>query len=584
MKIKTAWNFDLILEKSEVEAERQRVLDESYKFINKWKDRSDYLTDPKILLEALKDYEEWQKSTGLSGKLGFFWGLRGSLEQTDPKIKAHSNQTIDLANKIQNGIQFFEHKISRMKKKTLTSELEPYRHFLERLWDQEKYLLSEPEEKIMTAKANSSYLAWEKMTAGLISKEERVVAGKKKFFSEIYNLISDPDKKTRDAAALALNDIFNRWVEVGEAEINAILNDKKVNDELRQMQRPDEARHVSDDVSSSMVDHLTKTVSGRFDLPGRFYALKAKLFGVPKLEYYERSVPYGKLDKKYSFAESVELIKKVFEKIDPEFRKIFVRFLENGQVDVFPARGKRSGAFCSSDLIVTPTFVLLNHDDKLENVLTLAHEFGHAINAELTRVQSPLYFHTSLATAEVASTFFEGFVLNELVKDADGELKLALMIKQLDDDMGTIFRQVAMYEFEKDLHTNFREKGYLAKEEIGELWVKHAIASMGPAVNKTPGSENWWLYVPHIRDFFYVYSYASGQLISQVLQAKVRNDGRYMQEVKKFLAAGTSKSPKELFLEMGVDVSDPKFWEKGVLEIEKLLDETEKLAIALKKV
>lgn len=583
MKVKTAWDLDLILKEEEMEAEKERVFARSYEFIDKWKDREDYLIDPKILAEALSEYEQWQRNTGLSGKLGYFWSLQNSLDQTNPEIKAKINQTTDLANQIQNGIQFFEHKISRMKPIDV-SKLQNYRHFLERLWENAKFLLSEPEEKIMTLKANSSYIAWEKMTAGLISKEERAVAGKKKFFSEIYNLISDPDKKTRAAAALTLNDIFNRWVEVGEAEINAILNDKKVNDDIRQMERPDLSRHVLDGVDSKMVDCLIEAVSERFDIPARFYKLKAKLLGVSKLEYYERSVPYGKLDKKYSFAESVELIKKVFEKIDPEFRKIFVRFLENGQVDVFPARGKRSGAFCSSDLIVTPTFVLLNHDDKLENVLALAHEFGHAINAELTRVQSPLYFHTSLATAEVASTFFEGFVLDELMKDADGELKLALMIKQLDDDMGTIFRQVAMYEFEKDLHTNFREKGYLAKEEIGELWVKHAVASMGPAVNKTPGSENWWLYVPHIRDFFYVYSYASGQLISQVLQAKVRNDGRYMQEVKKFLAAGTSKSPKELFLDMGVDISKKSFWEKGILEIEKLMDETEALAKKLKKI
>ncbi len=583
MDIKTEWNLNLILKPDQFASEKDRVISESYKFIDKWKNREDYLTDPKVLAEALFEYQEWERGTGLAGRLWYFWSLSSSLDQTNPEIKAKLNQVIELSNKIQNDIQFFEHKVSRMKP-IEAPELLPYKHYLERLWANAKYLLSEPEEKLMNLKADSSYGAWERMTSGLISKEEREVMGRKKNFSEIYNMINDPDKKTRDSAALAMNEVLSRWVDVGEAEMNAILNDKKVNDELRGMKRPDEGRHVSDDVSSPIVDALTKTVSENFKLPARFFELKAKLLGLPKLEYYERAVPYGKLDKKYSLDEAVSLVAGVFEKLGPEFKEIFERLLLNGQVDVYPKKGKRGGAFCSHNLVVEPTYVLMNFNDKLESVLTLAHEFGHAINNELMRGQSAFYFHTSLATAEVASTFFEGFVLSELLKEADDELRLALMVKQLDDDMGTIFRQVAMYNFEKELHNAFKEKGYLAKEEIGKMWLDNAISSMGPFVNATPGSENWWLYVPHIRDFFYVYSYASGQLISKAMQKKVKEKPEFILKVKEFLASGTSKSPKDLFMDMGIDVSDQKFWEEGIMEIENELGQIEELAKNMGKI
>lgn len=589
MKIKTDWNFDLILTLEELKVEKERVIRESHKFIDKWQSREDYLTDPGVLAEALTEYQEWERATGPTGKLGYYWGLKQSLDQTNPEILANLNLTTDLANRIQNDIQFFEIRLSKIdeisQKKFLSApELKDYAHFLSRLWEQAKHLLSEPEEKIMNLKANSSSSAWERMTSGLVSKEEREVLGEKKNFSEIYNMINDTDKKKRDAAAASMNDIMERWVSVGEAEMNAILNDKKVNDELRKMESPEEARFVADDVDPQMVNALVDAVSDNYQICADFFSLKAKLLGVSKLEYYERQVPYGEIDKSYSFDEAGDLVGNVFLNLDKDFKNIFERLLENGQVDVFPKKGKRGGAFCSENLLAEPTYVLMNYNDKLESVLTLAHEFGHAINNEMMRVQIPFYFHTSLATAEVASTFFEGFVLEEIMKEADEELRLALMVKQLDDDMGTIFRQIAMYQFERELHLKFRETGYVPKEEIGNLWVKHALNSMGPAVNKTSGVENWWLYVPHIRSFFYVYSYASGQLISKVMQAKVKKDKGFIENVKEFLSAGSSKSPKDLFMDLGIDVSNPVFWTEGILEIERNLSETQKLAKKLGKV
>ena len=158
------------------------------------------------------------------------------------------------------------------------------------------------------------------------------------------------------------------------------------------------------------------------------------------------------------------------------------------------------------------------------------------------------------------------------------------MMQKLNDDVSSIFRQVACYRFEQELHAVFRTKGYLSKEEIGTLFRKHMAAYMGKAVEQSEGSENWWVYWSHIRYFFYVYSYAGGLLISKALQNSVKRDPAFIEKVKEFLSAGLSDSPKNIFHRLGIDVTDKQFWGKGLDEVEKLLNETELLARKLGKI
>lgn len=198
--------------------------------------------------------------------------------------------------------------------------------------------------------------------------------------------------------------------------------------------------------------------------------------------------------------------------------------------------------------------------------------------------RNALSFDSPLAVAEVASTFMEDFVLDSLTREADDELRLALMVAKLDDDVATIFRQIACYRFELALHEAYRAKGYLPKEEIGALFLKEMTAYLGPTVRLSEGSENWWVYWSHIRSFFYVYSYASGLIISKSLQQAVRADPRKIATVIEILSAGSSAPPKETFAKAGIEIADPAFWSQGLAEVERLLDEAESLAQKLGKV
>ncbi|MBI5848299.1 MAG: M3 family oligoendopeptidase [Nitrospirae bacterium] len=578
-----------------IEEQKRLIKKKSYAFINKWKGRRDYLKDPAVLKEALDEYERWMRNYGSDGNPGYYFWLRNQIDRNNTDLKAQLNKIEEFSRNIGNDIQFFHLRIAKiprsLQKKFLAYKgLRTYRHYLDRIFAESQYMLSEPEEKIMNLKSSTSYGNWVRMTSDFLSREERKVlledgSYAAKPLPDISSLTKSRNRKVRDTAAKAFNDIMSCNVDIAEVEINSVLANKKVDDELRGVPRPDLLRHISDDMESETVDALIRAVSGRYDISRRFYELKAELMGVRVLKYHERNVEYGSIETKYPYDRSVKLTRKVFAGLDPQFADIFDGFLGSGQFDVYPRKGKGSGAFCVHHLISQPTYILLNHTGILSDVLTLAHELGHGINNELIRQKHhALNFGTPTSTAEVASTFMEDFVLKEILRQADDELRLSIMMMKLNDEVSTICRQVACYQFEQELHLIFRAKGYLSKLEIGKLFQKHMAAYMGDAVEQSAGSENWWVYWSHIRQFFYVYSYAGGLLISKSLQNSVQGDPKFITKVKEFLSAGLSDSPKNIFMKMGIDITDRGFWDKGLDEIEVLLQETRELALKLKKI
>jgi len=592
------WNLGLLFENDSdprIEKEMAEVERKSYGFINKWKPRKDYLRQPKVLMQALDDYEVWKRDCGADGDPGYYFWLRTQQDQNSPDLKARFNKIEELSRKIENDIQFFYLGIARIPLRLRRlflayPGLKKYSHFIERIFAESRHLLGEREERILNLKSSTSYSNWVRMTAGFLAREERRVlledgrAGVKAF-SDIVSLMNSGNRKVRDSAGKAFNDILEKHVDVAEAELNSVLANKKVDDELRHFTRPDFSRHLSDDIDSEVVDCLIDSVSGRFDIPAEYYGLKARLLGVKKLKYHDRNAHFGDIGNKYPYEGSRRLVYRVLKRLDAGFADIFESFVEKGQIDVYPGKGKAGGAFCVHHCLSQPTFVLLNHTDTLHDVLTMAHELGHGINNEFIRKrQNALNFGTPTSTAEVASTFFEDFVLEEILRGCDDEQRLAIMVMKLNDDVSTIFRQAACYRFERELHMTFGEKGYLSKDEIGDLFRKHMAAYMGDFVEQSPGSENWWVYWSHIRYFFYVYSYAGGLLISKSLQNSVKKDPAFVAKVKEFLSAGLSDSPGNIFRKLGIDITDRAFWKRGLDEVESLLRETTALARRLGKI
>ncbi len=575
-----------------LEEDIQEFVKHTTTFVDKWVGRTDYLEEVDSLSEALTDYEAWAEQSAEPASYYYAW-LRQSQAQDNPVVKALYNRLDKTYREHIKDIQFFNlnlAKIPKQKQQLFLNDpkVTKYKHYLQRVFAEAEHLLTEAEEKILIMMAPTSLQKWVEMTQEFLNKETVRWVNKNGeeteiSFNELIDLISNVDQQTRDEAAAKLNEIFRKHIHTGEAELNSVLGHKQITDQLRRFDRPDKARHLSDDISTGVVDVMLETVANNFDIARRFYALRAKLMGKDQLQYHERNVPIDEVEVEYSYDQAMDLVQSTFEELDPEFGQIAEKF-RNGFVDVYPSKGKRGGAFCTSGSLRLPTYIMLNHQGKLRDVLTIAHEFGHGVNFELMRKNlHALDFDTSLATAEVASTFMEDFVLQRLLTEADDSTKLAILVQRLGDDVSTIFRQVACYRFEQALHQAYREEHFLSSDRIGQIFKENMEAYMGDAVEQSPGAENWWLYWSHIRSYFYVYSYASGLLISKAMQAKVNEDRAAVGQVKQFLADGMSKSPLESFAAMDIDITKKTFWEKGLGEISSLLEEVEALAGKLGK-
>jgi oligoendopeptidase F len=558
-------------------------------FISKWKKRKDYLKDPVILAEAFKELESIAPTDSYFLKPLIYAYLRKSQDEESPIIKSLFTKVYDKEVEVMNKMSFFTQNIVKKIPKKLQPlylkepSLKEHWHSLSRAFENSKHLLSENEEKIFLLLAKPSSGNWTDMISQFVSKSSAKYKGEELGFEKILKMISERDKVKRDWAGKTVGKILSKIVDTAEFEINSFVTSYNISNELHKYKTFDESKHLHDDIDSNTVRAMISVVTENFKTSHRYSKLYAKLLGSETIKYHERAVEFSvEENKKYSFEDSMQIVKDTFKKLDPEFEQLVEKLHSENRYDVYPKKGKTGGAFCLS-IHTLPTYILLNHAEKSNDVLTIAHESGHAIHGMLSqKKQHPNNSSSSTATAEVASTFFEDYTLEEMSKESDKLTKFYTLQKKLFDDISSIFRQVACYNFELDLHTTIKQKGFLNKTEIGEMFKKHMSAYLGEAVEFDEDHKLWWLYWPHIRLPFYVYSYASGLLISKSLQNKVKENPEFISKVKEFLSAGSHKSTFEIFSDLGIDISKKEFWESGINQINTMMDEFEKLGKELK--
>jgi oligoendopeptidase F len=361
-----------------------------------------------------------------------------------------------------------------------------------------------------------------------------------------------------------------------EAEINAIYTDKKINDELRGFKTPyeDTVKEYRND--PAVIENLVRTVTDNFKISHRFYRVKARLLKLKSLSYSDRAAKIGAVKTKFTFETSAKLLKDIFGKLNPRFSATLDSFMQDGRIDAYPRPGKKAGAYCWS-AYSCPTFVLLNHTDDLNSFMTFAHEFGHAFHAEFARSQGAIYCSNSMSLAETASTLFESIALDAVYDTLPDEEKIIVLHDKINDDISTIFRQTACFNFENDIHAGVRTKGYVSASEIAQMHNKDMAAYLGPQFKMKPDDGYYFVHWGHIRRFFYVYSYAYGQLVSKAMLRRYKADPSFWKSIEKFLSSGGKDSPENILKEIGIDVSKPDFWIEGLREVEEDIAKLEKL-------
>jgi oligoendopeptidase F len=537
------------------------------------------------LAAAMRELADLQE---LIGRAGSFAMLRFSTATADPERGALLQRVQERGTQIETALLFFDLEWAALDDETaealLASDgLDPFRHHLRSARRYRPHLLSEPEERILAEKSLTSSSAWtrlfEEQTAAIeVTPPE---GGDPVALEVALSRLFSPDREERRRTAEAVTEALQPGLRVRGFVLNTLLAEKMVDDRLRSYPHWLAARNLANEASDESVAALVEAVRGRYELPRRWYRLKAKLLGVDRLADFDRMAAVTDEDETIAWADAKDMVLDSFNGFAPELADSARAFFDERRIDAPVRPGKRGGAFCSYTVPSAAPYVMLNYTARRRDVLTLAHELGHGVHASLARHQGVFHFATPLTLAETASVFGETLVFGRLLDEAPTpESKLSLLAESIEGSIATVFRQVAMNRFEHLAHTTRREQGELSLERIGDLWVESQEELLGDAVEVTEGYRSWWSYIPHfINTPGYVYAYAYGQLLALAVYGRYEEAGAaFAPDYLRLLSAGGSLPPEELGEIVGIDLADPGFWDRGLDLVERQLEDAEAAA------
>lgn len=542
---------------------------------------------PALLGEAVAEFESLCE---LMDRPCVFAGLLHSAKTDDPQRGALLARTREQRTAINKHLIFFDlewiHLPDDVAQSLLASpELQRYRHYLgqKRAW--KPHYLSEPEEKILEEKGITGRAAFvrlfEETTSALLCPFEREGRTDSLSMQQVLARLYDPDRDVRRAAAAGLTRGLQDNARLLTFVFNTVVLDHKSDCQLRRFDSPMGSRHLANEIDDRVVEALLTATERHHETVHRYYRLKRRLLGLEQLEDYDRYAPLFSDLPDCDWPTSRRIVEESYERFSPRAGSIVREFFDRRWIDAELRPGKRSGAFSSSAVPSVHPYILVNHTDKLRDVMTLAHELGHGLHQYLARGMGYLQCDTPLTTAETASVFGEMLTFQRLLEThADPRTRLALLCGKIEDSFATVFRQVVLTRFEQALHQARRQEGELTTGRINELWLAANRPMHGDVVRLTEGYGWWWMYIGHfIRSPFYCYAYAFGELLVLALVRKYQEDGpAFVPKYLELLASGGSDSPDRLLAKLGVDVTDASFWELGLRLLGDMVSEAETLA------
>ena len=421
---------------------------------------------------------------------------------------------------------------------------------------------------------------WVRLFDETLAKLDVRAGGKRLTLPETLNRMSDPDPAWRKSAAQGLARALSANSSALTLVFNTLAFEKQVEDRWRRYATPAAARHLANEIDAEAVAALEAAVVASYPrLSHRYYALKAKAMGKRRLDHWDRNAPISSGPaRRYGWAEAQAIVLDSFASLAPGFAATAQRFFARPWIDAQPRPGKQSGAYSHPVTSERHPYVFLNFMGERRDVLTLAHELGHAVHQTLAAPRGTLLADTPLTLAETASIFGEGLVFERLLAEAAGPERRALIAGRIEDALNTVVRQIAFHRFETRFH-HLRPKGELSAGEIGGLFVETIGESLGPAVRLNPGYETYWSYVSHfVHSPFYVYAYAFGTLLVEgLMAARKRAPSGFAPLYGDLLAAGGTRTYVEALAPFGLDPRDPTFWSAGCARLERLVDDFEAL-------
>jgi oligoendopeptidase F len=521
----------------------------------------------------------------LVGKAGSFASLQFATDSDDPARGALLQLVQERATELETKLLFFELQWAALPDEQAEALLaDPAlgfcAHYLRSARRYRPHLLSEPEERIFAEKSLASSGSWARLFGELMAALRVTVDGEPVVLDVALSRLLDPDRDTRRAVAESLSEALEPGLRTRAFIYNTLIYDKSVDDRLRSYPHWLASRNLANEASDESVMALIEAVRGRFDIPQRWYRLKAKLLGLDRLADYDRNAPLETKEIVYSFGEAREFVLDTYASLSPDAGNVVRRFFDERWIDAPTRPHKRGGAFCSYTVPSVHPYVMLNYTANRRDVLVMAHELGHGLHAALAQPQGVFQQGTPLTTAETASVFGEALTFGRLLDAVgDDDARLGLLAERIDGSIATVFRQMAMNRFEHLVHTGRRSEGELSVDRINAMWTESQAEMFGDSVEMLDGYRMWWSYVPHfINTPGYVYAYAYGQLLALSVYSRYLSQGAsFAPAYLQMLAAGGSRSPEELGRIVGIDLADPGFWDSGIDLIEQQLRDAEEL-------
>jgi len=535
------------------------------------------------LRELLDELDELMQDIA---RVHFYATAREHTDATDPETNDLATLARDRAADLESMLLFVELEWLALEDAEADAllqdaELEPYVHRLRIAREEKPYVLPEGEEQALNAR-RPAISAWESLhgreLATLTVEFDGGDGPEPHTIDRLLSYVHHHDRDVRHAALDVLYEALERVADVQAACYDAIVGDRLSVDRLRGIPDPMWPTNQRNELDGAVVEAMMVAIEEHYPLARRWFVRKAEVLGLDRLELADQYAPVGS-DRRVEWTEAIAMVDDSLRDFAPRLAEIFRSCLDRGHIDAEPRPGKVGGAYCNSVSKTVLPYVLLNYTDQLRDVVTLAHEFGHAVHGTLAlERQTYRSYHTGIALAEVPSTFAQLLAVERLIdQEEDPATRVMLLADRAEGAMASIFRQAMMARFEERAYAARGEGKALASDRLADLWFEENERYYAESIVLPEGYRLGWSYIPHfIHVRFYTYAYSFAHLVAFTLLARYREDPEHFAPAYlDFLASGASRSPRDLLAPLGVDLRNPQTWADAFAEFDRCVVEAE---------
>ncbi|HEU5201090.1 MAG TPA: oligoendopeptidase F [Ktedonobacterales bacterium] len=464
--------------------------------------------------------------------------------------------------------------------------LELYRHTLDELLRRKPHVRSAEVEALLAEASETLYAPAQifgmindadlKLPIIKNSKGEDVQLSKGNYI--LY--MEDRDRRVRKDAFEGMHGTFYKQRNTLAATLNGHVKSQIFRAKARRYNSAIEAALDANNIPVSVYENLLETVRNNIGVLNRYLALRKRVLGLEDLHMYDLYVPIvAEVEYKVRFEQAKETVAKALAALGKDYVEDMVRGFNSRWIDVLENEGKRGGAY-SSGTYGTHPFVLLNYQENLDNMFTLAHEFGHSMHSFYTRRTQPYpYGDYTIFVAEVASTLNEALLTHYLLETVtDKPLRMYIINHYLEGFRATLYRQTLFADFERQIHAMAEAGEALTAESLSKVYKDLNVAYYGGETNVDDLTEIEWARIPHFYYNFYVYQYATGISASAALAQQIVTEGQpAVERYRRFLTRGSSDYSINLLRDAGVDMTSSAPVQQALELFGRYVGEMEKL-------